>query len=353
VTGDALCIPATGRTGYVGKEMLRPLLQRPALDLVRHDVSSPKKFGKATGSLAAVSGPDDRDGSALYLCSDLSKLVTHRHIAGNGGQWTTRARFYVSKAQVKPMDRIFALEGGTNFRDLGGYPTEDGRRVKWRRLFRSGNMEALTARDLETILSLGLKFVCDFRSTSERERSPFEWAGKHGLNYWTRDHIHSLGNLQALMRSEVATPAEAHDAMCEIYRELPKEQAPAYRELFRMLAADDLPLVFNCSAGKDRTGLAAALVLTTLCVPHEAIVQDYLLSNQTFRRRAPYKGYENIRISPDIAEVVGGTHADFLATAFATIEGRWDSVSGYLRRELGVTQDMVGRMQANLLEVGA
>lgn len=136
--------------------------------------------------------------------------------------------------------RLIPLEGGRNFRDLGGYLTSDGRRVKWRKLFRSGSMAGLTAADYGSLSSLSIKIVCDLRTAQEIE-------------------------------AELSTPKMARAAMIQGYRRLPFEQVPAHRELFRRLAAGDVPLVFNCSAGKDRAGTAAALILSALGVLRDAL----------------------------------------------------------------------------------
>jgi len=248
------------------------------------------------------------------------------------------------------IERVLTLEGGYNFRDMGGYATERGPRVKWRKLFRSGSMNAFTAAGYEQFVALGLKAVCDFRSTSERERNPTDRKKLCVLTYWARDYSQSLGRLETLLRSDDATPQEARETMLEIYRGLPAEQAPAYRQLFRLLAEGELPLVFNCSGGKDRTGLAAALVLTALGAPDDVVVEDYLLSNKTFGHGSPDKGYAAIRISPEVVQIIGGTNADFLDVAFSTIREMSGSVSGYLRRELGVTPEMLNQIHENLLE---
>jgi len=247
-------------------------------------------------------------------------------------------------------ERVLTLDGGHNFRDMGGYPTECGRPIKWRKLFRSGSMNAFTAAGHAQLTALELKTVCDFRSTSERERNPTDQEKLGVRTYWARDYSQSLGNLEALLRSDRATPQEAREAMLNIYRGLPAEQAPAYRQLFRLLAEGELPLVFNCSGGKDRTGLAAALVLTALGAPEEVVVEDYLLPNKSLGKGTPDKGYAAIKISPEVAQIVGGTNADFLDAAFSTIRAMSGSVSGYLRAELGVTPDLLSRIQANLLE---
>ena len=247
-------------------------------------------------------------------------------------------------------ERVIMLDGCHNFRDMGGYPTESGRTVKWRRLFRSGSMNGFSASGYEQLMTLGLKTVCDFRSTSERERNPNDLQKLGVPTYWARDYGQSLGNLYTLLMSEHTTTREARETMLGIYSGLPAEQAPAYRQLFQLLANNELPLAFNCSGGKDRTGLAAALILSALGASEEVVIEDYLLSNQAIGKGQPDKAYAAIKASPDVIQVIGGTHSDFLDAAFAAIHTMSGSVGGYLRRELGVTPDMLNRIHDHLLE---
>lgn len=248
-------------------------------------------------------------------------------------------------------ERVLPLEGGRNFRDLGGYRSGDGRQVKWRHLFRAGSTGDLTHADYELLAKLGLKVIFDLRATSECEQSPTAWQRLPNVTYWSRPYLQSLGNLEALLNSEVATAQEATATMIGIYQALPMEQAPAYRELFRLLADDQVPLVFNCSAGKDRTGVAAALVLGALGVAWDVIVEDYALSNTTFSPRPSHAPQYRIapNISPGVIQAFGGTHASYLEAAFSAIGGSFGSVDGYLRTELAVTPEMLTAIRSNLL----
>jgi len=245
-------------------------------------------------------------------------------------------------------ERLLSFEGARNFRDLGGYPTKDGRRLKWGRLYRAGILGKFTDADCESLAALGLRAICDLRATAERKRGPGEWLQMPNVSYWSQDYVHSVGDLHALMSSHLATVDEARAAMMSVYRALPVEQAPAYRELFRLLASGELPLVLNCSAGKDRTGLGAALVLTALAVPQDIIVEDYLLSNTAFT--VPPEHRATLKCSPEVSEILRGADPEFLATALATIDDAHGSVDTYLREILQVTDEMRARIEAHLLE---
>lgn len=246
--------------------------------------------------------------------------------------------------------RVLPLEGGRNFRDLGGYATKDGRRLRWGRLYRSGSMAALTEAAYAQLADLGVRAICDLRTTSERETSPVDWRRVPNLSYWARDYEFSFGDLRALLASDLPTAAQARAAMLTAYRELPFEQAPAYGELFRRLAGGEAPLVFNCSAGKDRTGVAAALILTALGVPEETVVEDYLLTNLAFDRTASVTASRLAHIAPDVTEAILGVDHAYIHAAMAAIDQAHGSVERYLQDRLGVTGEALGRLAAQLLE---
>lgn len=245
------------------------------------------------------------------------------------------------------LERVLRLEGARNFRDLGGYPTRDGRRLKWRHLYRAGVLQTLTPVDCERIGALGIRSICDLRGTAERRNA--QWLHSPRVTYWARDYVNSVANLYALLKSPATTVEEARAAMIANYRVLPSEQAPAYREIFRLLAAGELPLVINCSAGKDRTGLAAALVLSALGVAPEVILEDYLLSNTHFTM--PREQLAIYPCSAEVQQILVGTEASFLAAAFSTIHDTHGSIDAYLRDELQVSDEMLTAIQARLLEL--
>ena len=169
--------------------------------------------------------------------------------------------------------RLIPLEGTFNFRDLGGYPTTDGRRTRWRRLYRSDGLQQLSAADVAELRARGVSAVVDLRTSDEIERwgrglleaEPMHW-----------EHLTIIGNGRDAGES-VAAPvtndlAERYLWYLEIGR------ASMVRAL--ELAATHAPLVFHCSAGKDRTGVLSALILDAVGVPAEVIVADYALTGE-------------------------------------------------------------------------
>ena len=251
---------------------------------------------------------------------------------------------------AETFERVVTLEGGRNFRDMGGYATRDGRRLRWGRLYRSGSMAGFSDAAYAQLAALGVRSICDLRTTSERETSPVDWARVPDLNYWARDYDMSFGDLRAVLAADLPTVEMARDGMIKVYRELPFEQAPAYAELFRRLAAGEVPLVFNCSAGKDRTGVAAALILNALGVPESTIIEDYLLSNTTYDRRASLASGRLEALGAEMVEAILGVDASYIHAALEVVDEAHGSVSGYLEARLGVSERDLRGIQAQLLE---
>lgn len=265
------------------------------------------------------------------------------------------------------MQRVIALEGGRNFRDLGGYPAGEKQRVRWGRLYRSGTLSNVTPAGHATLRELGIRVLCDFRTQREREREVVDWTGD-GRTLLAWDYDPKLVSVRALLssagvsRDSGLTPAAARRAMIELYRELPTRLAEPYSSLFARLAAGDLPLVFGCAAGKDRTGVAAALVLSALGVSREIILNDYTLTNQVvdleqvlFRDPRRSIGLEDEH--GQLARVDRGARAPFLeasaeylAATFERIESDHGSVDEYLRARLDVGPAQLASIREHLLE---
>ncbi|MFT4052922.1 MAG: tyrosine-protein phosphatase [Novosphingobium sp.] len=243
---------------------------------------------------------------------------------------------------TQDFDRVIAMEGGHNFRDLGGYPTIDGRRVARGRVYRSGTMSELSDADHALMAQLGLQVVCDLRSTEERQRRPSRLPQVATFEIWARDHEMSAGDLTRVARLPDARPDHVRSVMIEAYRSLPYEQAPSYRELFLRIASGALPLVFHCAAGKDRTGIVAALLLDLLGVSRADVLEDYALTDRFFARGCALVSQDPIGnrfagIDPAIWEPMMRADPAYLATMFETLEQRHGSAQGFLRDELGLS----------------
>ena len=249
--------------------------------------------------------------------------------------------------------RTYRLAGGHNFRDLGGYPTIDGRMVAWGRLFRSGTLANLTDEDHGTLRALGVAFICDFRTNRERAYYPSNWL-RDGAETWVHDHERSSADLAAAIAGPQADPASARDIILDLYRRMPYEQSRAYAELMHRIADGQLPALFHCSAGKDRTGVFGGVLLDLLGVGRERILGDYALSDEhydalyrMFLRDRRIHDFD--RIDPErIAPLLRADPA-YLATTFAHLDAEHGGTQGYARDILGIDAQALARIRANLL----
>lgn len=262
------------------------------------------------------------------------------------------AREAPAQATVQPADRFVVLEGGRNFRDVGGYRTADGHVVKRGVLYRSGSLGKLTPAGQQRLASLHIGQIVDLRTTSERSSDTFDLRGAYP-GYWTREYDHSRGDTGKAAVPDMSSPTAASmkAMMMGVYKTLPKEQAPSYRELFARLETGAGPTVVNCTAGKDRTGIASALVLTALDVPYETVRQDFLLTNG-----APGMDTLQANLPPPLAglpaDVVAplvGVDGAYLDTAFAGLKQDYGSVENYLQTELGVGPAQIAALRARML----
>src|SRR5450755_5093888 len=237
------------------------------------------------------------------------------------------------------------LAGASNFRDLGGYPARDGRIVRWRQIFRSNHLGHLTAADIGVLRPLGLKSAFDFRGTEERTEATC------GL---PEIAVHSLpveptvvASLRARRANGTAlSTADALDVMRDSYRSYVHQNTPRFRSLFAHLLEDRAPLVIHCTAGKDRTGFACALILYALGVPDDHISEDYLLTNR-FYRRDPSVSSD---LPNDVRQVLGSVQSSFLAAAFDAISADYGDLENYLVDGLGLGARERARLQARYLD---
>lgn len=253
---------------------------------------------------------------------------------------------------VRVAERLLPLEGGSNFRDLGGYRGAGGRPVRWGQLYRSAVMSGLTPADFTTLARLGIRTVCDFRATGERTRDVVNWPAASAPKLLVRDYELDMRPMMAVFAGGTqVTPEQARGAMAGFYRELPFQFAGQYKAMFAELLAGAAPLAFNCSAGKDRTGMAAVLILLALGVDKEAAIGDFLLSNRYYRPAAPKPGAAAdptmamfARLPPGVAQAFLGVDRRYIYAALAEIEAR-GGLDRYFAAEMGLGPAERARLQ--------
>ena len=241
--------------------------------------------------------------------------------------------------------RHLNLAGASNFRDLGGYVATDGRVVRWRQIFRSNHLGHLTPEDVALLRQLGVRSAFDFRGRDERSEA---LCGVEDIE------THSLpveptvvAALRAIHASgRMSTADDALEVMQDSYRGYVQQNTPRYRALFAHLLEDRAPLVIHCTAGKDRTGFACALILHTLGVADDVIAEDYLLTNQFYRRDPSASG----DLPAEVTQVLGTVQTAFLAAAFETIKAGYGSLDNYLLDGLGIGADEREALRERYLE---
>lgn len=257
------------------------------------------------------------------------------------------------------------LTGVRNFRDVGGLPTSDGRRVRPGVLFRSGHLAHATAEDTGFLETLGLHTVFDFRNRDDiaLEGPDTELAGTRNLNMPLNDpaegadfwHLVRDGDLATLR--ELLGDGRAALRMSASYRKLILARTGEHSRMLALLSepADPaVPALLHCAAGKDRAGTSIAIILLALGVERSAIEADYLESNARHRRYKMVRGdgSTGIDIDPEIRELLRPlfeARVEYLRTAFATIEEQWGSVDRYLEEGLGLTAERRARLRERLL----
>jgi protein-tyrosine phosphatase len=250
-------------------------------------------------------------------------------------------------------EHVVRVDGARNFRDAGGYATLDGKTVKRGALYRSGSLGRLSEEGRRELQALGIVGIVDLRTIQERAADGNDWLQHAGLGYYARDYGMSQGDMGSYFADPAHRTAEGMRAMMiQAYKTLPFEQAPSYKVLFDKLAAPtNGAIVVNCTAGKDRTGIATALVLTVLGVPYDTVKRDFLLSNDTIdpRELQAHLSGPIAALPPDAAMPILKVEGSYLDAAFAAMRDKDGSVDGYLQKELGVGPDEIAAIRKRLL----
>lgn len=256
------------------------------------------------------------------------------------------------------MSRILRFDAIDNFRDWGDYPTAAGRRLRPGRLYRSAHHARASDADLERLAALGLAAVVDLRRPSERRHQPSRRCDGFAAAVIESDHDDG-GEAPHItfLKTQDLTEDSGRAFMHQAYRRIPFE--PQHLDLFarwfRALADAEGPVLIHCAAGKDRTGVLAALTHHALGVGRDDLIEDFLLTNRAvdLEARAP-------QVARQLTEMTGrsashgavvaflGVEPGYLETAFAAIEAEHGSLDAYLERALGVDAALRDRIQERL-----
>jgi protein-tyrosine phosphatase len=250
-------------------------------------------------------------------------------------------------ALVSDSRRVIPLVAVHNFRDLGGYPTVDGRQTRWRTLFRADGLYRLTPRDADLVVALGVRTVVDLRTEKEVAHRGMFPVSSHAVTYHHLPIIDATWGETATLETE-----DVVEFLVWAYRQMLEVAAPRFADAMRLLAGNGtLPAVFHCAAGKDRTGLLAALVLGALGVDDALIAADYALTERAMRRLVEWARVHQ----PELAATYERMPARFaaadpraMAIILDDVTSRHGSIRNYVR-EIGVDPDSVEVLERELL----
>jgi protein-tyrosine phosphatase len=252
-------------------------------------------------------------------------------------------------------ERLVPLQGAWNFRDMGGYQTSKGSRVKWGQVFRSDNLAHITDSDQVLLKQMGIQFVCDFRTSSELKRWPDRLPNDNSIHYLQLPIVHGEREFdfyqEKIGKREVGWLTE--EFMIDANIRILDEYGDTLGNILHCLAeTKNRPVVFHCAGGRDRTGVCAALILLALGVPEETVIYDYCLSGVGISKHREEIN-ERIRsrgVDPEIVALYYTATPDLFIPVIEHIREAYGSAANYLRTKAGVSDETLDLLKKELLE---
>ncbi|MDF2638994.1 MAG: protein tyrosine phosphatase [Novosphingobium lindaniclasticum] len=331
-----------------------PALARELATLTRLDDRTVELARTETGPVTVwiSTGPVlDKGDQRFATASTVATLTlpipaSERHyviLQGKGGKTTVVA------------ERVLPLQQGSNFRDIGGYVTKDGRTVKWDKAFRSGAMPLLTDADYALLDQVHLGAIVDLRSLEEREVAPDMLDDRTGALFLANDY-----SIKPLFKDMAKSGGE------NMYKGMELMLVPQFRALFNRLLANEGAVVYHCSAGQDRTGIATALIYDVLGVDRETILKDYHRSTELRRPQweMPKVDPADYPNNPILKYYAAGTDgqpakaeplytksgASHLAQFFTYLDQQYGGSEGYLKQKVGLTDADIAKLRQTMLD---
>ena len=242
---------------------------------------------------------------------------------------------------------VVPLEGGSNFRDLGGYRTAEGHLVRRGTVFRSAHLGNLTDEDRAALGRLGVRTIVDLRGVNEAAETPHRVDGVECRVVGAHIEPAVGERIRTAVADGSASPHLMMQILTDHYRDYPRRCAPGFRTLFTTLSdGAHRPLVFHCTAGKDRTGFASALLLTLLGVPWDDVMEDYLRTNELWTGHVGR--YPELDL--DTRAAIVEARRPYLEAAFAAVRDDYGSAETFAEKALGIDAAARERLKAELLE---
>ena len=255
--------------------------------------------------------------------------------------------------------RKLPFTGAHNFRDLGGYKTEDGRALKWCKIYRSDDLHLLTDEDLKYLSRLNIKSVVDFRSDEERESEPDRLTSNMTqvlLPIKFQPEELDDETLKSLMKNLTFGTLDSSNLLRDFNIVIVRDFAEEYKKFFRHVIENNAePMVFHCTAGKDRAGFASVMILTVLGVPREKVIEDYLLTNTYVKDHVDSEMLEIelktfFRADTDNLRKINLVEERYIQAAFDTIDSEWGGMDNYISEALGLSEEDILKLQDFYLE---
>lgn len=243
--------------------------------------------------------------------------------------------------------RLVRLEGVQNFRDVGGYVTKDGTTVKWGKIFRSAVIDKLTDADVILLENKHVHYVVDFRGNAEAAKAPDRLP--ENTVYLLLPAGSTSGNMSQFFRQQT----EGESIMLAFYgntETLIARYKPFFQQLLQL--PDGEALLFHCTAGKDRTGMAAALLLHALGVNLDTIMEDYTATNVYWRaeKERSMMEMEKMGLTTAVAAALLDAKPRYLRSMFETIEKKYGSVDSFLKDGLGLNDMDIEKLKSMYTE---
>lgn len=292
--------------------------------------------------------------AALITTFTLNQLVVRYLVYQQAKRPFAIETFRLSHPELQPEKRFVSLPGAFNVRDIGGYTTTDGKQVRWGQVYRSGTLSNLTDEGVAQLAALNLQTICDLRTTHEVDNMPSRLP--QTIRY-AHLPMHEQGEGRGrVLWTLMLRPHRISELVLYGYMTLMLEKrAHLLADILRRMADPaNRPILLHCTAGKDRTGLAIALLLSLLGVPDEAILADFSLSNLFYEevRRTIEKDAERLAVfgirAKNLWPLLVADPAT-LRAALAHVRERYGSVEGYVRGRGGLEEATIQQLRMELL----
>ncbi|MCP3930065.1 MAG: tyrosine-protein phosphatase [Bacteroidetes bacterium] len=248
-------------------------------------------------------------------------------------------------------ERRISLDKTPNFRDLGGIPTKDGRKVKWGTFFRSGHLNDLTRSDQQYVQNLGIRSIYDFRAESETEEKPDKYSKDGSITYFNHpiifDHEDTTRLKERFLNGEMSLE-ESSNLLVQGNQLFGGDLAYRFKPLVEEIkTGKNLPIVYHCTGGKDRTGFSTLLLLSILGVEEGVIMNEYLMSNyyryeqnQKSLRKAYLGSLIKRKLNPELLKPLIIVKEDYLQAALNVIKKQYGNMDAFLEKEYGITESI-------------